>query len=176
MVNVTSLFEYNWHCRRKFLEAMSKLPWEKLVENREASFNSMRNIFLHSLESEQGWIRHLGRGSMGDWVKHEYDRDFPNVDAMRSYMKEVEAESRTYLAKLRPEELDTIFTWQTGSGATNRSRVEDILLHLVEEEIHHRGELLCLMWQINAPPPYTSYTAYLRAHDDYRPARASGGP
>lgn len=34
-------------------------------------------------------------------------------------------------------------------------------MHVLEEEIRHRGELLCLMWQINATPPYTSFTRYL---------------
>jgi uncharacterized damage-inducible protein DinB len=53
-------------------------------------------------------------------------------------------------------------SWLGKDNTMNRFRVEDILLHLIEEEIHHRGEILCLMWQINATPPYTSYTAYLK--------------
>ncbi len=160
-MDVKALFEYNWYCRRKFLESMGKLPWEKLVENREASFNSMRNIFLHSLEAEQGWLRHLARGRMGEWPSHDYDRDFKDVEAMGKYMGEVEAESRAYLDKLGPGDLDKVFSWPGRGGSTNRFRVEDVLMHVVEEEIHHRGELLCLMWQINATPPYTSYTGYL---------------
>jgi uncharacterized damage-inducible protein DinB len=39
--------------------------------------------------------------------------------------------------------------------------IEDILMHVIEEEIHHRGELLCIYWQNDFNPPYTSYTGYV---------------
>jgi uncharacterized damage-inducible protein DinB len=80
---------------------------------------------------------------------------------MRKYMSEVESESRALLMKLEPEDLEKVFSWPAKDGTINSFRIEDILLHVVEEEIHHRGEILCLMWQIDATPPYTSYTAYL---------------
>jgi uncharacterized damage-inducible protein DinB len=73
-------------------------------------------------------------------------------------MDEVEAESRTYLTKLGPGDLDKIIPYGRNKSQV---RVEDVLMHVVEEEIHHRGELICLMWQIDSEPPYTSYTAYL---------------
>jgi len=161
MVEIRALFEYNWYCRDKFLDAMAKLPWEKLVENREASFNSIRNIFIHSLEAEQAWLRRLALDKMEVWQSHDYERNFKDIEAMRKYMVEVEAESRTYLEKLEPGDLNKIFSWLGKDKTTNSFRVEDVLMHVVEEEIHHRGEILCLMWQINATPPYTSYTGYL---------------
>ena len=45
-------------------------------------------------------------------------------------------------------------------GKTVRFRIEDILMHVVEEGIHHRGELLCIYWQHGIQPPYTSYMDY----------------
>jgi uncharacterized damage-inducible protein DinB len=155
-MDMKSLFEYNWHCRRKFLESMAKLPWEKVVENRGASFDSLRNVFLHSLEAEHGLLRSLS--ATGGWPRHDYDRDFQDAEAMRKYMDEVEAESRTYLTTLGPGDLDKIIPYGRNKS---RVRVEDVLMHVVEEEIHHRGELICLMWQIDSEPPYISYTAYL---------------
>lgn len=155
-MDIKALFEYNWYCRRKFLEAMARLPWGEVVEDRGASFNSMRNIFLHSLGAEQGWLGHLARGKMGEWPSHTYDRDFKDMGAVRNYMNEVEAGSRTYISKLKPGDLDKEFP--IGKG---KHRVEDVLMHVVEEEIHHRGELICLMWQIDSEPPYTSYTNYV---------------
>jgi uncharacterized damage-inducible protein DinB len=162
MVEVKALFEYNWYCRAKFLDAMSKLPWEKIIENREASFNSMRNVFIHSLEAEQGWFKRLALEKFDVWPSHSYDNDFKDIEAMRKYMVEVGTGSRAYLEKLMPGDLDKIFSWTGKDKTINKFRIEDILLHLVEEEIHHRGEILCLMWQINATPPYTSYTTYLK--------------
>jgi uncharacterized damage-inducible protein DinB len=30
---------------------------------------------------------------------------------------------------------------------------EDILIHVFEEEVHHRGELIALLWQMDVEPP-----------------------
>lgn len=152
-MDVEDLFVYNWYCRRKFLECMSKLTWEKMVEDRGASFGSMRDIFLHSLEAEQGWLRHLAKGKMGEWPSHDYDMDFKNIDAVKKYMEEVEAGGRAYFAGIERTDLEKPPGWIR----TKRYSVEDVLMHVVEEEIHHRGELICLMWQIDIEPPYTSY-------------------
>jgi len=155
-MEIKTLFEYNWHCRRKFLESMAKLPWERVVESRGASFESMRNVFLHSLEAEQGLLRIIAK--TGEWPRHDYERDFKDIEAMRKYIDEVEAESKAYFSKLSPNDLDRLSPY----GKTkSQVRVEDMLMHVVEEEIHHRGELLCLMWQIDYEPPYTSYTNFL---------------
>lgn len=161
-MDITAIFEYNWYSRRRFLDAMSKLPWREFVEDRGASFNSMRNIFLHSLEAEQGWLRHLARGRIGEWPSHDYDRDFNSIEIVKEYMDEVEAESRAYFAKLGPKDLDKQFLL-----SESRFHVEDVLMHVVEEEIHHRGEIICLMWQIDREPPYTSFIDYI---DDMRNA------
>jgi uncharacterized damage-inducible protein DinB len=157
-MDIRDLLEYNWYCSRKFLESFEKLPWNEVVEDRGASFGSMRNIFLHSLEAEQGWFRHLASGKIGDWPRHDYEKEFQNVEAMRKYAEEVEAEGRAYIRKLRPGGLDKLFpiTWHGKSF-----RVEDVLMHIVEECVHHRGEIMCLMWQIDAEPPYTDYPGFL---------------
>jgi len=91
-MDIKSLFEYNWYCRRKFLEGWARLPWETLIEDRGASFGSIRNIFLHSVGAERFWLRRLGRRRMGK--DKDYDRDFKNIESMRKYVDEVEAESK----------------------------------------------------------------------------------
>ena len=94
----------------------------------------------------------------GEWPKHDYERDFRDIEAMRKYVDEVEAESKTYFTKLGPGDLNKVSPY---GKSKLQFRVEDMLMHVIEEEIHHRGELLCLMWQIDSEPPYTSYTTYL---------------
>jgi uncharacterized damage-inducible protein DinB len=36
---------------------------------------------------------------------------------------------------------------------TTRISTEDVLIHVFEEEVHHRGELIALLWQIGIDPP-----------------------
>jgi uncharacterized damage-inducible protein DinB len=157
-MDIRDLLEYNWYCRRQFLDCMEKLPWSDFVEDRGASFGSIRNIFLHSLEAEQGFLRHLARGKMGDWPNHDYDKEFQNMEAIRKYSEEVEAEGRAYLKKLGPKGLDKPFLipWHK-----KEFRVEDVLVGVVGESVYHNGEIMGLMWQIDAEPPYTDFAGYL---------------
>lgn len=157
-MDIRDLLEYNWYCRRQFLDSIEKLPWSAVVEDRGASFGSIRNIFLHSLEAEQGFFRHLASGKVGEWPSHDYDKEFQGIEAIRKYMEEVEAEGRAYLKKLGPKSLDKSFPipWYK-----KNFRVEDVLMGVVGECIFHDGEIMSLMWQIDAEPPYKDYPGYL---------------
>ena len=42
-------------------------------------------------------------------------------------------------------------------GKVEMLTAEDILVHIVEEEVHHRGELMALFWQVGVEPPVIGY-------------------
>jgi uncharacterized damage-inducible protein DinB len=71
-----------------------------------------------------------------------------------------EKETNQYLDILTKEKLDSLFEFKGGPWDKKRYRIEDVLILLVEEEIHHRGELLCIYWQHDIEPPFTSYLTY----------------
>ncbi len=158
-MDIKELFGYNWYSRQEILKSMTGIPWEKVVESCGASFDCIRDIFVHSLQAEQFWIRRLGGKSTEEIFNTPFTK-FSNINAIKEYADKVEAETNDYLKALTDEKLRSVFTFKGRDGSTNRHTVEDILMHVVEEEIHHRGELLCIYWQSNLQPPYISYTAY----------------
>ena len=138
---------------------MAEIPWETVTESCGASFDSIRDIFVHSLQSEHSWIRRLA-GKSTEGIYETAFSKFASVKDMHDYAYMVESETNDYLNTLTNEKLESIFEYRGRNGKTHRYKVEDVLMHLVEEEIHHRGELLCIFWQHDIQPPYTSYTAY----------------
>jgi uncharacterized damage-inducible protein DinB len=158
-LDIRDLFRYNWHCHRKFLKSMAEIPWEIVTENCDASFDSIRDIFVHSLQAEHAWIRRLARKSTEGIYETPFSK-FVSIKHIQDYADKVETETNDYLNTLTDENLESIFEFEGRDGKTHRFKVEDVLMHLVEEEIHHRGELLCLFWQHDIAPPYISYTAY----------------
>jgi uncharacterized damage-inducible protein DinB len=64
------------------------------------------------------------------------------------------------MRKVNFEDLDKTFQYTLGTG-TNRvvitRNVGEMLWHLIEEELQHRGELNALLWQDNIDPPITSW-------------------
>lgn len=59
LVKVADLLEYNENARHRYFETLSKLPWNELTKNREASFHSIRNIFVHILSAIDYWLDFL---------------------------------------------------------------------------------------------------------------------
>jgi uncharacterized damage-inducible protein DinB len=137
---------------------MAEIPWETIIESCGASFDSIRDKFLHSKQAEHFWIRRLSGKETEGIYGSPFDK-FNNLTDIEEYSDKVEKETKDYLNTLTNEKLDQIFEFKR-RGEIKRYRIEDILMKLVEEEIHHRGELLCIYWQHGIEPPYTNYWTY----------------
>jgi len=150
MVDVRKLLEYNVEARHRYFDALAKLPWDELVKNREASFHSLRNIFIHTLKAIDYWLDFLLNERLR--TKREFD-DYKTIEDMRTYMENVEDRMRKYLTSLNSDTLMKKYTIKNDAGENVEVTVEDVLIHVFEEEVHHRGELIALLWQMKIEPP-----------------------
>ena len=87
----------------------------------------------------------------------EYDK----VEKMREYLNQVESKANEYLSKVTQEELSRKIERKRRDGTTFTVTVEDILIDLFQEDTHHRGELMALLWQMDVSPPHMGWTQYL---------------
>jgi uncharacterized damage-inducible protein DinB len=150
LVDVTKLLEYNEIVRHRYFEKLSKLSWKELDKNREASFHSLKNIFVHTLSAIDYWIDFLKKESLRS--RRRYD-EYLTIKEVKHYMKHVEKRTHDYLSSLTTEGLNNKLTVTDENGKTFEVTAEDILIHVFEEEVHHRGELIALLWQMNVEPP-----------------------
>jgi len=150
MVEVRKLLEYNQKVRHRYFEAFAKLPWKEFVENREASFHSLRNIFIHTLGATDYWLDFLKKEECHS--KKEFD-EYQTFQEVRAYMESVEARMRDYLDSLLAGGLGKKYTLKNDANETIEITAEDVLIHVFEEEVHHRGELIALLWQMGIEPP-----------------------
>jgi uncharacterized damage-inducible protein DinB len=150
MVDVRKLIEYNEEVRHRYFDSLAKLSWGELTKNREASFHSLRNIFIHTLGAVDHWLDFLLNERPR--VKRGYD-EYGTVEDIRNYMARVEARMRAYTASLTPEGLLKEYEVTNDLGQATHVTAEDVLIHVFEEEVHHRGELIALLWQMGIEPP-----------------------
>jgi uncharacterized damage-inducible protein DinB len=54
---------------------------------------------------------------------------------------------------LTPEGLAEKYEVENDLDETVEVTAEDVLIHVFEEEVHHRGELIALLWQMEIEPP-----------------------
>jgi uncharacterized damage-inducible protein DinB len=50
-------------------------------------------------------------------------------------------------------------------GIKRTSRIKDVLIHVVIEEIHHRGEIIAMLWQMNIEPPDMGWLSIMKKTD-----------
>ena len=137
------LLEYSQFLRHKYLETLSKLPWEDVVKDRGASFPSLRDIYLHIVFVVDAYINYglQGNPNYPNVNYNEYD----SIEKITKYLEDVESRANANLSKMTPEELE---------------KNEVVLLDFFQEETHHRGELLALLWQMDVEPPHMGFLQY----------------
>lgn len=150
MVDILKLLEYNQNVRHSYLECFTKLPWKEFIKNREASFHSIRNILVHSLEAIDYWLDFLQGQKLRSGKQFSEYKTFKEVKA---YMKHVEKRMSKYCDSLPAGELGKKYTAKGEDGKPFEITAEDVLIHVFEEEVHHRGEFIALLWQIGVEPP-----------------------
>ncbi len=156
-----NLFEYSQALRRGYLEQIAKLPWEEITRSRGASFDSLRNILLHTIDAEDKLVNFLIPGRTKEWISRSPD-EFHDVDSIRKRVEEVESKTKAYVAKIEPAELERKVKLPRSGTSGMQIRVEDVLVHAALENIHHYGELIALLWQIDVEPPHMGWIDYLQ--------------
>jgi len=150
MVDVRELLEYNHIVRHRYFESFVRLSWDEFTKNREASFNSIRNIFVHTLGAIDYWLDFLQKENLHS--KRKFD-EYRSIDEVGAYMEHVEKRMHDYLQSLSSEGLKKTYTITGEDHKATKVSAEDILVHVFEEEVHHRGELIALLWQMGVDPP-----------------------
>ena len=160
MMEAVKLLEYSQCLRHSYLEALAKLPWEEVVKDRGASFNSLRNIYLHGISVLDFYVNHVIQGD-ANYPRMNYD-DYGDIEKISKYLEQVESKANTYLSRVTPVELSRKIERKQRDGSTVTDTVENVLIDLFQEETHHRGELIALLWQMDVSPPHVGWTQYLR--------------
>jgi len=62
---------------------------------------------------------------------------------------------------MRATELSRKISRTHKDGSITVHTVEDTLIHLFQEEIHHIGEFIALLWQMDISPPHDGWIDYL---------------
>jgi uncharacterized damage-inducible protein DinB len=157
-MKVIKLLEYSQHLRHRYLDTFSELPWDEFVKDRKASFDSMRNIFLHCMDVLDFYINVFFKGHT-ERVRVNFD-DYDNFEKIKAYVERVESDANAYFSKITPEELSRKIERKFHDGTVVELPVEDWLYQFFQEETHHRGEFIALLWQMDIEPPHLGWAPY----------------
>ncbi|MGA3406568.1 MAG: DinB family protein [Candidatus Bathyarchaeia archaeon] len=152
-----SLYEYVTASRHRFLDKCREVGWNEFVKNHEASWTSMRGIFVHLLEVEDSWLHYDVSGKT--WPYSDRDPSaFKSFDEIAAYDRELGERTRKFLEEMTDEGLARMVSFEWRDRKVESS-VENILIHTFIDEVAHIGEFICLLWQIDIKPPHENWIA-----------------
>jgi len=149
---IKEFYRYNSYVRKKYLKALEKLPREELVRDRGASDPSMLDIFVHVLGAYEYWLMNRYPAL----PKEGFENEVNTLEGAIEEERKLDSLILNFVEGLDDQKIETSFET---SDSTDRWRftVKQMLWHLVEEELQHRGELNALFWQMNIDPPVTDW-------------------
>jgi uncharacterized damage-inducible protein DinB len=121
----------------------------------------LRDIFLHIVDAEDRLINYVIPGRTEDWSSQSPD-EFHDMKSISERVRQVESKSGAYVAKCTQSELERMIEMSRRGASSISVRVEDVLVHVALENIHHFGELIALLWQIDVEPPHMGWVGYLQ--------------
>jgi uncharacterized damage-inducible protein DinB len=148
---IHDLYRYNSLVRKKYLRAIWKLSPRQRYKDRGGSFPSLVDIYMHVLDAYRWWfISVYGNGKTFEdyplgrrYTKSEAEKETTSVDRL----------IHKTLREVGPSGLSRTVSWH--GRRPFRTSVRTMLLHMVEEELQHRGEMNALLWQMDVDPPVT---------------------
>ena len=148
------LFAHNYWARDRQLQACAALSGEQFLRPLGNSFPSVRDTLAHLLAVE--WLcleRWRGR-SPRVLLPSE---DFPTLATLCHRWNTVEQEMMRYLAELTEGALEEPITCVGTRGNTWTYSLWRMMVHLLEHQTYHRGQVTSLLRQLGLEPPKVDF-------------------
>jgi uncharacterized damage-inducible protein DinB len=151
---VFELFDYTYWARDRQLKACLGLTKRQFTQPMGGSFSSLRDTLAHLAGAEWLWLeRWQGRSPSALPPADQ----FPTVESLTSYWADVEHKVREYLTSLNDENLKREVRYVNFVGETWAYPLWRTLLHLVNHQSYHRGQVTTLLRQLGADPVQVDY-------------------
>jgi uncharacterized damage-inducible protein DinB len=122
-----------------------------------AGSKSLVGRMAHILSAEKLWLERINRApqSMAVWPGS-------TLEECEALAAEVTSSWRDYLAGLATGGLEEMVESKNSKGERWRSRVEDVLTHVIMHSAYHRGQIALEMRAAGMEPAYTDFIHAVR--------------
>ena len=109
---------------------------------------------------------------------HGYESDFPSqnpaLTQLRADLAEIDQWYLEYVPTIAPAQFDDMMPFTFTDGDKGYMSRAEILSHLVQHSVYHRGEVGRILKQISIRPPRDTFAAFL--HQAHPARRLQGKP
>jgi uncharacterized damage-inducible protein DinB len=142
---------------RLMLKAVREVSPEDLTRDAGISFGSLLGTMVHMLGSQRLW---LSRFSGHPIERRPELADFPDLPSWIHGWEETASGIEAFLAALTAEQLAAVITWVDTEGPVHTRPLWQPVIHMVNHNTYHRGQVVSLMRQLGYEPPQTDLIHY----------------
>ena len=139
-VKAKELFGHWAEVRKGLYRALDRLTDEQLSFVPREGLWSMGTVACHIGAAEEGWFRHAVTHELDERPKYAAE-DYPTVGSVVALLEEVHDRTDAYLETVDVADLDQIMARTWGGDLPLRW----VIWHVLEHEIHHRGEIFLML-------------------------------
>ena len=144
---IRGLYRYHFRKLQAYCQKIWSLPVKERYRNRNSTFPSLVDIYLHILDDYRFWFIQAYTGKRF--------QDFPlgirlSCKEAKRATREVNQLVNNFLKNLKPKDLDRKFWIKVDRRSIT---IRSMLLQMVEGDLQHKGELNALFWQLDIEPP-----------------------
>ena len=141
----------NAWANHRLLGACARLSQAEFVAPRTGFFPSLRATLNHILVVDLFYVDALEGGALGPaaWADPE---PCETALILRSAQSDVDRRLIAFVERLRDTDLNRIVDIRR-RDRIQRERVDRLLLHLFQHQVHHRGQAHAMLSATNVPPP-----------------------
>lgn len=147
-MNALETFSHWRVVRRGLLAALDQLADEQLDFVPREGLRSLGTVARHVAEAEEGWFRHVVTGELATWPEIK-DEHYPTVASIKELLTSVHERTESYLATINLAEIERIIHPPWNEDIPLRW----IVWHVLEHEIHHRGEIFLMLGLLGLEAP-----------------------
>jgi uncharacterized damage-inducible protein DinB len=153
-------YRYNSFVRKKYLDTIfEKVPEQERYKERGASFSSIVDIFVHVVDAYRIWFIYAFEDKFSEYQNLRGSKNYSKAE-VEDEERKIDSYVQNFLNELSEDDLVRYFVFKWDEKQFQRTKIRDMLWHLVEEELQHRGELNALLWQLDIDPPITGWNPW----------------
>ncbi len=147
-MNALELFGHWQQVRLGLLGALDMITDEQLQFVPGEGLWSLGTVARHIANAEDGWFRYVATGELDEWPPFD-EEEISTVDAVKTLLREVHGRTEVLLSAVDVSEVDRIVEAPWGG----RFSLRWIIWHVLEHEIHHRGEIYLMLGLMGMEAP-----------------------
>lgn len=156
---ISEMYDYNYWARDRQFDVCKGLTRRQFNHQFDGSFPSLRQTVTHLALVEWVWLeRWQGRSP----EKMPSDHDLNTPEDLQRYMQDVERRTREFLSGLDEQLLQRTISYTNFQGETWSYSLWRMLVHLVNHQSYHRGQVTNFLRALGVKPPMVDFLA---AHD-----------